>query len=63
VPLLFIFKEMRHFVANNAIMFEKINAIELKQLEYQKYTDEKFCRIFEYMYKTIIWEVFYGKKN
>ncbi len=54
---------MRHFVANNAIMFEKINAIELKQLEYQKYTDEKFCRIFEYMYKTIIWEVFYGKKN
>ena len=30
------FKEMRHFIANNALMFEKINAIELKQLEYQK---------------------------
>ena len=39
------FKEMRHFIANNALMFEKINAIELKQLEYQKDTDEKFGRI------------------
>jgi hypothetical protein len=43
------FKEMRHFIANNALMFEKINAIELKQLEYQKDVDEKFGRIFEYM--------------
>ena len=43
------FKEIRHFIANNALMFEKINAIELKQLEYQKDTDEKFGRIFEYM--------------
>ena len=43
------FKEMRHFIANNAFMFEKINAIELKQLEYQKEADEKFGRIFEYM--------------
>ncbi len=43
------FKEMRHFIANNAFMFEKINAIELKQLEYQKDADEKFGRIFEYM--------------
>lgn len=43
------FKEMRHFIANNALLFEKINAIELKQLEYQKDADEKFGRIFEYM--------------
>ena len=43
------FKEMRHFIANNALMFEKINAIELKQLEYQKSADEKFGKIFEYM--------------
>lgn len=43
------FKEMRHFIANNALMFEKINAIELKQLEYQKSTDEKFSKIFDYM--------------
>ena len=25
------FKEMRHFIANNALMFEKINAIEWKE--------------------------------
>ena len=43
------FKEMRHFITNNALMFEKINAIELKQLEYQKDADEKFGIIFEYM--------------
>lgn len=43
------FKEMRHFIANNALMFEKINSIELKQLEYQKETAEKFGRIFEYI--------------
>ena len=43
------FKEMRHFIANNALMFEKINSIELKQLEYQKETEEKFGRIFEYI--------------
>lgn len=43
------FKEMRHFIANNALMFEKINAIELKQFEYQKSSDEKFSKIFEYM--------------
>ena len=43
------FKEMRHFIANNALMFEKINSIELKQLEYQKESDEKFSKIFSYM--------------
>ena len=43
------FKEMRHFIANNALMFEKINDIELKQLEYQKDADETFGKIFEYM--------------
>ena len=43
------FKEMRHFIANNALMFERINSIELRQLEYQKDTDEKFGRIFAYM--------------
>ena len=43
------FKEMRHFIANNALMFERINSIELRQLEYQKDTDEKFGKIFAYM--------------
>lgn len=43
------FREMRHFIANNALMFEKISMVELKQLEYQKRTDEKIEQIFEYI--------------
>ena len=41
------FREMRRFIANNALLFEKVSHIELKQLEYQKTTDEKFDRWFE----------------
>jgi hypothetical protein len=43
------FREMRHFIANNDLMFEKISAVELKQLEYQKSTDEKFDEVFQYI--------------
>ena len=43
------FREMRHFISNNALLFEKVSNIELKQLEYQKQTDEKFDKIFEYI--------------
>ena len=43
------FVEMRRFVANNALLFEKISDIELKQLEYQKLTDERFDKVFQYI--------------
>ena len=43
------FREMRHFIANNALLFEKISHIELKQLEYQKSTDERFDKVFQYI--------------
>lgn len=43
------FREMRHFIANNTLMFERIRNVELKQLEYQKQSDEKFGQIFEYI--------------
>ena len=43
------FIEMRRFIANNQLLFERISSIELKQLEYQKVTDEKFETIFEYI--------------
>ena len=43
------FREMRRFIANNALLFEKVSHIELKQLEYQKSTDEKFDRVFQYI--------------
>ena len=39
------FIEMRHFIANNAALFERISKVELKQLE----ADKKFDRLFEYV--------------
>ena len=43
------FVEMRRFIANNALLFERISSIELKQLEYQKSTDERFDKVFRYI--------------
>lgn len=43
------FREMRHFISSNALLFERISNVELKQLEYQKKTDEKLEQIFEYI--------------
>ena len=43
------FVEMRHFIASNAAMLDQIRAVELRQLEYQKTTDERFERVFDYM--------------
>ena len=43
------FVEMRRFISNNALLFERISAVELRQLEYQKQTDEKLEQIFEYI--------------
>ncbi len=43
------FVEMRHFIASNTLLFDKISEIELKQLEYKKSSDEKFEQIFQYI--------------
>jgi hypothetical protein len=43
------FVEMRRFIANNALLFEKVSDLELKQLEHQKSTDEKFDKVFQYI--------------
>lgn len=43
------FTEMRKFILNNQMLFEKISSIELKQIEYQKSTDDKFEKVFEYI--------------
>lgn len=43
------FVEMCRFISNNALLFEKVIDIELKQLEYQKSTDGKFDKVFRYI--------------
>ena len=43
------FVEMRRFIAHNAQFFERIERVELKQLTYQKETDEKFEQVFDFI--------------
>ena len=43
------FVEMRRFISNNAVMFERISTVELRQLQYQEQTDAKLEQIFEYI--------------
>lgn len=43
------FREMRHFIANNAMMFEKIRIVELRQLSFEHKTDKRLEQIFEYI--------------
>lgn len=49
IKIMRAFVEMRRFISNNALLFERISCIELKQLEYQKSTDERFNRVFQYI--------------
>lgn len=49
IQIMKAFVEMRHFITNNAALFERISTVELKQLEYQKQTDKKFDKVFEYI--------------
>lgn len=43
------FVEMRRFLANDSLMFERIHTMEVKQLEFQREAEEKFDKIFHYI--------------
>jgi len=43
------FVKMRRFLAENAMMFDRLSSLEVKQLEYQKESNEKFDKIFAYI--------------
>ena len=45
ISIMEAFVEMRHFIANNAALFDRISKVELKQLE----ADKKFDQLFEYV--------------
>lgn len=56
IKIMDAFVEMRHFIADNAHLFEQIRNVERRQLEqgtrldeYQRSTDERFERVFDYM--------------
>jgi phage regulator Rha-like protein len=49
IKIMNTFVEMRRFLMNNSLMFERINEIEVKQLAFQKSADERFDEIFKYI--------------
>lgn len=49
IHIMTAFVQMRRFLVNNAVLFERISDVELKQLEYQKTTDERFEQVFDYI--------------
>lgn len=49
VNIMNAFVKMRRFLAENALMFDKLSSLELKQLQYQKESNEKFDQIFAYI--------------
>ena len=49
IKIMNTFVEMRRFMANNSLVLNRINEIEVKQLIYQKDADEKFDKIFTYI--------------
>ncbi|MBQ2917237.1 MAG: ORF6N domain-containing protein [Clostridia bacterium] len=58
------FVEMRKFIINNQILFEKISNMELKQIEYQRKANEKFDEIFKQIEsnKQINQKIFFEKQ-
>lgn len=49
IHIMTAFVEMRKFLVNNAVLFERISNVDLKQSEYQKKTDERFEQVFDYI--------------
>jgi hypothetical protein len=49
IKIMRAFVQMKKFMINNALMFERIKVVEMKQLMYQEKSDEKFDEIFRYI--------------
>jgi len=45
------FVEMRKYLTENEFVFRRLNDLEIKQLEYQHSADEKFEKIFQYIFE------------
>lgn len=49
IQIMTAFVEMRKFISSNALLFERISEVELKQIDYQKKSEEKFEQLFDYL--------------
>ncbi len=65
IHIMTAFVEMRKFLVNNAVLFERISNVELKQLEYQKKTDERFEQVFDYIaeHEEVKQKIFFEGQN
>ncbi|MBD5521052.1 MAG: cell filamentation protein Fic [Lachnospiraceae bacterium] len=43
------FVEMRKYMANTSLIYDRVNAIEVRQITYQEQTDRKLEQIFDYI--------------
>ena len=43
------FVEMRKYMANASLLHERLNTMEIRQINYQKATDERFDKVFDYI--------------
>lgn len=49
IHIMTAFVEMRKFLTNNAVLFERIHEMDWRQQEYEKKTDERFEKVFDYI--------------
>lgn len=49
IHIMTAFVEMRRFLTNNSVLFEKISEVNWRQQEYEKRTDERFEKVFDYI--------------
>ena len=49
IQIMTAFVEMRSFLVNNTALFEKISEVNWRQQEYEKRTDERFEKVFDYI--------------
>lgn len=49
IQIMTAFVEMRRFLVNNTVLFEKISEMNWRQQEFEKKTDERFKKVFNYI--------------
>lgn len=49
IKIMDTFVEMRKYMANTSLLYERLNAMEIRQINYQAETDERFEKVFEYI--------------
>lgn len=49
IQIMTAFVEMRRFLVNNTVLFEKISEVNWRQQEFEKKTDERFKKVFNYI--------------